>query len=225
MQTYVSGTFSEIIFNEVFNQLDPNYSGLAITYAKLMPPHTDGIHSLYEVKTRGHAPWPDSINSKTFFGSTTLVGFAAVLQRAQDWNDTDNGRALVDIDSYERSSYAVPVLHGNLLAGVLAVSSTQSDFFKNPVACQLVAEYALLMGVALSDHEFHSTDLLQLRPMPPLSWQRKELAENYLKRIIAYAHTHNISRREAELQVQQEFELEFEKFAHTMLMQQEQKSP
>jgi hypothetical protein len=212
---------SEIIFNDALNQLDPKHYGLAITYAKLMPPHADGIHSLCEVKIRGHAPWTDTINCKTFLGSTTLVGSAVVLQRARIWNDTDNGRALVDIDNYERSTYAVPVLHGNLIAGVLVVSSNQPDFFKNPIACQLVAEYALLMGVALSDQEFHSADLLHLRPMPPLKWQRKELAQNYLSRIIAYAYEHNTSRQDAEFNVQQELEMEFEKIAHTMLTQQE----
>jgi hypothetical protein len=213
---------SEIIFNQALHQLDPNQHGLAITYAKLMPPHPDGIHSLREVKMRGHAPWGDSIDGKIFLGSTTLVGSTAVLQRAQDWNDADNGRAMVDIDSYERSAYAVPVLHGNLLAGVLVVSSNQSDFFKNPIACQLASEYALLMGVALSDHEFYSPDLLHLRPMPPLKWQRKELAQNYLSCIITYAHEHSTSRREAEFNVQQKIEMEFEEIAHTMLIQQGQ---
>lgn len=212
---------SEIIFNDALNQLDPRKLGLAITYAKLMPPHADGIHSLREVKMRGHAPWTDSTDDKTFLGSTTLVGAVAVLQRAQDWNDMDNGRALVDIDGHERSAYAVPVLHGNLLAGVLIVSSSQPDFFKNPIACQLVTEYALLMGVALSDQEFHSSDLLHLRPMPPLTWQREELAQNYLNYIITYAHEHNTSRREAEFNVQQKLELEFEEVAHKMLIQQE----
>lgn len=213
---------SEIIFNDALDQLDAGRHGLAITYAKLMPLHKDGIHSLREVKMRGHAPWSDATDCKTFLGSTSLAGSAAVLLRARGWNDTDNDRAPVEIDEYERSAYAVPILHGNLLAGVLVVSSGQSDFFENTTACQLVAEYALLMGVALSDHEFYSPDQLDLRPMPPLSWQRKEIAQTYLSRIMAYARKHATSRSDMEYWVQYQMELEFEEVAHKMLIQQEQ---
>jgi hypothetical protein len=213
---------SEIIFNDALAQLDAERNGLAITYAELMSPHKGVVHSLREVRMRGHAPWPDSIDSKTFLGSMSLVGSAALLMRALDWSDADNSRAPVEIDQYERSAYAVPVLHGNLLAGVLVVSSGQSNFFKNTTACQLVAEYALLMGVALSDREFYSADQLDLRPMPPLSWQRQEIAHTYLDRIIAYAHKHTASRRDAEFWVQSQMELEFEEVANKILMQQGQ---
>ncbi len=213
---------SEIIFNDALDQLGAGRHGLAITYAKLMPSHEDGIHSLREVKMHGHAPWPDTIDCKTFLGSTSLAGSAAVLLRARSWNDTDNGRAPVEIDEHERSAYAVPVLHGNRLAGVLVVSSGQSDFFKNTTACQLVTEYALLMGVALSAQEFYSSDKLDLRPMPPLSWQRKEIAHTYLSRIMAYAHKHATSRGDMEYWIQQQMELEFEEVAHNMLIQQGQ---
>ncbi|GCE19315.1 GAF domain-containing protein [Dictyobacter kobayashii] len=185
-----------------------------------MSTHEDGIHSLREVKMRGHSPWPDTVDSKAFLGSTTLVGSAAVLQRIQVWNDMDDNRALVEIDEHEHSACAVPILRGSLLAGVLIASSTQPDFFKDPTACQAVTEYALLMGVALCDREFHPSALLHLRPMPPLHWQREEINRTYLNRIIAYAHKHSTSRRDAEFWIQHEMELEFEDEAHRILEQQ-----
>lgn len=211
---------SEIIFNEALEHLDIERQGMAITYAKLMPIRDDGIHSLREVKMHGHAPWSESVDNKVFLGSTTLVGSAAVLQRIQIWNDLDNDRFLVEIDEHERSACAVPVLRGSHLAGVLVVSSTQPHFFKESAACQAVIEYALLMGVALCDREFHSPALLHLRPMPPLSWQRNEITQNYLSRIIAYAHQHATSRRDAEFWVQHEMEMEFEVEARRALEQQ-----
>ncbi|GHO88761.1 GAF domain-containing protein [Dictyobacter formicarum] len=210
---------SEILFEDILERLDANHHGLAVTYAKLMPAHQDGIHSLREVKMRGHVPWPDTVDSKAYLGSTTLVGAAAVLQRIQTWNDMDNNRALVEIDEHERSACAVPVLRGGMLAGVLVVSSTQPDFFKDTTACQAAAEYALLIGVALCDREFYPSALLHLRPMPPLRWQREEINRKYLNRIIAYAHQHSTSRREAEFWIQQEMELEFEDEAHKLVEQ------
>ncbi|GER88264.1 hypothetical protein KDW_24260 [Dictyobacter vulcani] len=211
---------TECIFTDALRQLSSEQWGLAITYTKLMPPHEDGIHSLREVKMRGYAPWPASVESKAFLGVTSLVGSAAVSQRIQIWNDNDDGRAMVEIDEYERSACAVPVLRGGLLAGVLVVSSTQLEFFKDPATCQIVAEYALLMGVALCDREFHPSELLHLRPMPPLRWQREEINRSYLNRIIAYAHAHGMSRRDAEFWIQHTMELEFEQEAHRLLTQQ-----
>ncbi|GCF06451.1 GAF domain-containing protein [Dictyobacter arantiisoli] len=207
---------SELIFDDALTLLDTEQLGLAITYAKLMPPHEDGIHSLREVKMHGHAPWPETVDSKAFLGSTTLVGSAAVSQRMQVWNDIDNNRTLVDIDDNEHSACAVPVIRGNRIAGVLIVSSTQADFFNNPSACQAVSEYALLMGVALCDRDFYTSALLHLRPMLPLKEQRAEISRDYVRRIIAFAHKNATSRCEAEAWIQHEMELEFEAKARTV---------
>src|SRR5438270_559098 len=49
---------SEAIFEYALLHLDPQRQGLAITYAGLMPPYEDGIHSLREVAMRGNYPWP-----------------------------------------------------------------------------------------------------------------------------------------------------------------------
>jgi hypothetical protein len=82
-----------------------------------------------------------------------------------------------------------------------------------------VEEFALLMAVAVSDRELHSPSLLNLRPMPDLTWQRRRIADTYLNRVIQYAGKHTIARHAAELRVQQEMELEFEEEARRMLKQ------
>ncbi|HTI12996.1 MAG TPA: hypothetical protein VL461_00295 [Dictyobacter sp.] len=208
---------SQAIFDDALQNLDPDHKGLAITYARLMPPRQDGIHSLREVAVRGHSPWSGAIDCNVFLGSTTLAGATAVLQRQQIWNDIDNGRTLFEVDEFERSACTAPIIRGTTLAGVLIVSSTQPTFFKYPQACEAVTDYGLLMANALSDKDYQPLSLLHLRPMPDLNWQRETITQSYINRIIIYARTHNTSRREAELQIQYELEQEFEEEAHNRL--------
>jgi hypothetical protein len=210
---------SQAIFEYALLHMDSEHLGMAITYARLTQPHADGIHSLYETMMCGNDPWPTSIESATFLGSTSLAGNAATTLRVQVWSDTDDSRSLVEIDEFEHSACAAPILRDGLLAGVLIFSSAQSDFFRDPQTVQAVTEYALLMGVALGDSEFHPSSLLNLRPMPDLKWQRKQIIETYANRVIIYARRYATARREAERQVQQEMELEFEEEARKMLQQ------
>jgi transcriptional regulator with XRE-family HTH domain len=209
---------AQAIFDYGLHHMDRENRGLAMTFAKVMPPYEDGIHSLIEVLVRGTPPWPHSTESKAYLGSTTLAGTAAELQRIQIWDDSDaSNRAQVEVDQFERSACAVPVTRGSLIGGVLIVSSAQSGFFREPTVCQIVAEYALMMGVALADQDFYPSELLCLRPMPHLRWQHKELAISYRDRLVAYARTHGKPFREAEAQVQRDLEREFEQKAYSEL--------
>lgn len=209
---------SQTIFEYALLHMDAEHLGLVITYARVMQPHDDtSVHSLYEVNRRSNDPNLISIEATAFLGSTSLAGAAAVTQRLQIWHDTDSERTLFEREEFERSSCAVPVLRNSQIAGVLTFSSTQPDFFKPPLACQAATEFALLMAVAISDKEFHSPSILNLRPMPDLQWQRQRIADTYLDRVIMYARKHAIARRDAELQVQREMEVEFEAEARRML--------
>lgn len=199
------------IFETAMQQLDAERHGLAITYAKLMSAHEDGVHSLREVVIRGQAPWPYDIENRVFLGSTTLAGTAAMTQRLQTWDNlSDEERLMVDIDEFERSAAACPVMHAGRIAGVLIVSSAQAGFFMDRIACQSVEEYALLMATGLSESDFYAPDILKLRPMPSLRWQRAEIGRSYTSRILAYAHKNRLSRQEAEQKVILEIEHEFE---------------
>jgi len=210
---------SQAIFEYALLHMDSERLGMAVTYARLMTPHEDGIHTLYEATMRGNDPWPPSIESAAYLGSTSLAGTAAVTQRVQIWNAIDNTRSLVEIDEFEHSACAAPVLRDGSLAGVLIFSSSQPDFFKDPQISFAVMEYALLMGIAISDNEFYPSARLNLRPMPPLKWQRKKIVETYVNRVIMYARKHATARHEAELQVQRDMELEFEEEARKTLQQ------
>jgi DNA-binding transcriptional regulator YiaG len=210
---------AQAVFAYALLHLDPEHLGLSITYAKLMKPQQDGIHSLCEVITHGTSPWPSTEESKIYLGSTTLAGTAVMQQRLQVWSSTEDNRIQAQVDTFERSACAVPIVRDSAIAGVLIFSSTQPLFFVDSTICRIVSEYGLLLSVALDDLQFYPLSRIHLRAMPQLRWQREQVAKYYLDRVYAYARKHQTSRREAEDYVQREFEQEFEEEASKRLEQ------
>jgi transcriptional regulator with XRE-family HTH domain len=205
----------ETIFEYALLHLDPDCQGLALTYARLMPPREDGsIHSLYETEMRGQTPWPFALDFKAYLGSTTLAGAAVMLQRVQVWSKKDEeARIPVGLDGNERSSCAAPVLRSGRLAGVLIVSSAQADFVRNPAVPRAIGDYAHLLAAALLDGDFYPTSLIKLVPMPELNWQREKIAKSYLNRVVECARKQCLSFAEAEQKVLEDLEDEFERYA------------
>ncbi len=202
---------AQALFDYALLQLDPERYGMAIIYAKLLPPREDTmIHALREFAMRGHMPWPHSTTTRAFLGSNTLAGRVAMLQRSQVWSDLTESHIPVLVDTYEHSACAAPLLRGRSISGVLIVSSTQPDFFVDPKKCEAVDEYAKLLSIAIPQNDFRSIYSLRLRPMPDLNTQRKRLNEVYVQRILRYAGIHNLSRQQAEIQAECEMEKEFE---------------
>ncbi len=212
---------TQAIFDYVLMHLDSERRGLSVTYASLMPPHEDGIHSLREATMRGNYPWPFSLESRAYLGSTTLAGAAADSRQLKTWENMGNEERLqVDIDEFERSAAACPVIFAERIAGVLIVSSKQPGFFTDSTACQSVVEYARLFSLALSREAFYPYSAIKLRPMPDVKWQRAEIGRSYVNRIITYARKHMIARPEAEQQVLIEMEREFEELGRHLSEQQ-----
>ncbi len=208
---------TQAIFEYALLHLDSDRRGMAITYANLMPSHKDGVHSLREATMRGNYPWPFSLESRAYLGSTTLAGTAVMLQRLQTWDNLgDEERLQVDIDEFERSAAACPVMYAGRISGVLIVSSTQVGFFVDSMACQAVSEYAQLLALAFHDEDFYPCSLLNLRPMPEVKWQRAEIGRSYVNRIITYARKHMIARQDAEQHVLAEMEREFEELGRRL---------
>jgi transcriptional regulator with XRE-family HTH domain len=216
IETEVRWKIMQTIFEAAINQLDSERQGLAVMFAQLMPEREDGIHSLYEVMTSGTPPWLPATESHVYLGSTSLAGMAAMSGHMQNWSILDDDeRAQVDVDIYEQSASAHPVTRGSKIAGVLVVSSTQPAFFDDPIVRQSVVEYAQLLGLAFCDDEFKPFPLLNLMPFPSVHWQRAEINRSYINRIVACARQRKMSRREAELLVRQEMEIEFEQYMQT----------
>lgn len=205
----------ETIFEQALLFLDPERIGLALTYARLMPPRADGhIHSLYEAEMRGQAPWPFASEFKTYLGSTTLAGAAAMSQRVRIWSrNASDTRIPVGLDEYELSSCAAPVMRGGRLAGVFIVSSALADFVNHPGIPRVVGDYANLLAAGLTDRDFYSVEILRLVPMPELPWQRERISRTYLNRVIECARKQCLSFPEAEQKVLSDLEEEFEHIA------------
>jgi|GEM_PF-341361 len=205
----------ETIFEYALLHLDSACQGLALTYARLMPVRADGsIHSLYEAEMRGQDPWPFALDFKAYLGSTTLAGASAMLQRVQVWSVKDEeARIPVGLDEHEKSSCAAPVMRAGRIAGVLIVSSTQPDFVRNPALPRTVGDYAHLLAAALLDSDFYLPSLVKLVPMPELDWQRERIAKSYLNRVVECARKQCLSFSEAEQQVLQDLEEDFERTA------------
>jgi hypothetical protein len=217
---------AQIVADYALLHLDAERQGIQITYATLMPAHVDGIHSLREVITRGTEPWPHDTENKAYLGSTSLAGRAAISQRPFTWSINDpNIRFPVEVDDYEKSACAVPVVRGSSIAGVLVVSSTNPDFFRDRLATKAVEEYAHLIALSLLDVDFHLYHLINLRPMPSLKWQRPHIAHAFMNRILTYARKHEISRFEAERRVSCEMETEFEEMGRIEMEQQQKSEP
>ena len=216
----VSWKIMQTIFDAAIAQLDSERLGLAVMFAQLMPERANGVHSLYEVMTCGTPPWLPTSESHVYLGSTTLAGMAAMSGRTQSWDTRDDGeRAQVDVDIYEQSACAHPVTRGGKIAGVLVISSTQPAFFDNPIVRQSVVEYAQLIGLAFRDDDFKPYTILNLLPFPTVRWQRAEINNSYINRIIACARQRKMSRPEAEMLVRQEMELEFEQHVQSEKLQ------
>jgi hypothetical protein len=207
----------QALFDNMLLQLDPDLHGLAITYAKLSPirDDDDSIHSLREFEMRGHAPWPSqTAAARAFLGSTSLAGQAAMLQRWQVWHGESDGRIPVQIDKFERSACAAPLIRGRTIAGILLVSSIYPGFFADIKTCEMIDEYARLLAIAVPPGNFQSIYRLNLHIMPTLEWQQTHLNEVYIDRILKYITLHNLSRSEAELRAEQDMEKEFEEQAN-----------
>lgn len=205
----------QALFDNMLLQLDPDLHGLSVTYAKLSPVRDDDtIHSLREFEMRGHTPWPSqTAAARAFLGSTSLAGQAAMLQRWQVWHGEPDGRIPVQIDKFEHSACAAPLIRGRTIAGVLLVSSIYPKFFADIKKCEMIDEYARLLAIAVPPGSFQSIYHLNLHIMPSLEWQQTRLNEVYIDRILKYVTLHNLSRADAESRAEQDMEKEFEEQA------------
>jgi DNA-binding transcriptional regulator YiaG len=205
----------QALFDNMLLQFDPDLHGLVVTFAKLSPARdNDSIHSLREFEMRGHAPWPSqTATARAFLGSTSLAGQAAILQRWQAWNGEPEGRIPVQIDKFEHSACAAPLIRGRTIAGVLIVSSIYPGFFTDIKKCEMIDEYARLLSIAIPPGNFQSIYRLNLHIMPPLELQHTRLNEVYIDRILKYVTLYNLRSSEAELRAEQDMEKEFEEQA------------
>ena len=176
---------SRMILQHALRHLDSETAGMAITVIRCMPPSKDGkIHSLHEHAVYGTPPWEsDSEHQLMFLGAESLAGYVVATSRpAAIQNLLDNTNYIPSQQGeHEVSAAAAPLLFAGRIAGCLLFSSTQPDYFDESRFPHIQA-YTNLMTLALDPENFYPPSLIDLRIMPSLEVQQKNLAD-YQQRV------------------------------------------
>lgn len=162
------------ILNQAIKQFDPHLKGIAIIVAKCMPPSHGKVRSLRETIGSGTSPWDSDLNqSFRLLGAESLAGNTFPddgVKTNADLSDPLN-RAAGYRDQWEVSAAATPLMRANEFAGVLLASSTQPDYFDEPLK-DLLVQYAGLIATFFETHEFYPIQQIALSALPSYEKQR-----------------------------------------------------
>jgi GAF domain-containing protein len=177
---------SGAILREALKQVEthPAQTGVEITIAKCMPPRDGKVRSLRLLAGMGTPPWRGDLHTKDYFlGTESLAGHVITMRHGEMIPDTgEKGvQAPVQVVQHERSVAAFPIMRENCIAGVLLVSSTQTNYFMEE-RMMLIEIFADLIRLAFYDSEFHPITNIDLGLMPPLAFQRTHFA-NFRQRV------------------------------------------
>ena len=209
-------SISNLILQQALGQLDSSQLGMEITVAQCMPPDMAGkVCSMRERTGRGTKPWNTNLEHRAMFlGIESLAGYALTSLRLLVIQDRSERQIPVSGSwvEYEESAVACPIMYEGRVAGCLLVSSTQPRYFL-PFRQQLIQNYADLMVLAFDPAEFHASQDIELRPMPPPQVQvahfsrlRQRISDVMLE---SYKNRQPINVLEAEQIVWQQLEEEF----------------
>jgi transcriptional regulator with XRE-family HTH domain len=195
-------TLCSKVLTHALRQLDPDRTGMAITLAQCMPPSRDGkIHSLRERMSFGNPPWSNDMEQHSIFlGAESLAGHVVRRGHPDTVQDLRSAPALLPAyqAEHEISATACPILYATRVAGCVLVSSTQPNYFLAPNRLSLIRDYTHLLALGFLPEYFYSSDLIDLRFMPPIDVQRRYLA-SFQQRVSAQmSASRMLSRTEAE---------------------------
>ena len=205
-------TLCSKVLTHALRQLDPDRLGMVVTLVQCMPPSRDGkIHSLRERMSFGNPPWSNDVEQHSIFlGAESLVGHVVRRGHPDSVQDLRSVPALLPAyqAEHEISATACPILYATRVAGCMLVSSTQPNYFLASNRLALVNDYAHLLALAFAPEHFYSSDLIDLRFMPPIDIQRRYLA-SFQQRVSAHmSASRMLSRTKAEQIAWQEIEEE-----------------
>jgi len=173
-----------LLLNQAIKQFDVHHKGIAIIVAKCMPPSHGKVRSLRETIGSGTSPWDSDLNqSFRLLGAESLAGNTFPddgVRTNADLSDPLN-RAAGYRDQWEVSAAATPIMRANEFAGVLLVSSTQPDYFDEPLK-DLLEQYAGLIATLCETNEFYPIQQIALGALPPYDKQRP-LLDNFQDRV------------------------------------------
>lgn len=167
-------TLCGLILAQAIKQFDPHLKGIAIIVVKCMPPSHGKVRSLRETVGLGTSPWDSDLNqSYRLLGAESLVGNTFPDDGVKTNEDLSNplNRAAGYRDQWEVSAAATPIMRANEFAGVLLASSTQPDYFDEPLK-DLLVQYAALIASLFETHEFYPIQHIALSALPSYVEQR-----------------------------------------------------
>ena len=167
---------SEMILQQVLEQLDPNRLGMSITLVQCMPPsrkHDGKIRTLREVTGKGTPPWAaDLEHLSLFLGVESLAGYVVESRHEDSIEDLSKDRLVPAYQTeHEVSSAAFPIMLGDRIAGCLSASSKELGYFTQP-RLALLGAFSNLASLAFNKSDFYPTSLIELRVMPKPDRQR-----------------------------------------------------
>lgn len=171
-------TISNLVLQQVLEQLDPHQSGMAIVIVQCMPPWNDQkIYSLRERAGHGTPPWSMNLEQHAIFlGEESLAGNIVSTIRPKALQSRNDHQGIISAHwvEWEESVAGYPLLRASKVAGCLLASSTQTNFF-TAQRIQLLQHYAELLAFVLEPHEFYDSTQITLRTMPHAIEQQKKL--------------------------------------------------
>ncbi len=174
----------EFILGQASKQLDPQRKGIAIVVAQCMPPSHGKVRTLRETIGLGTTPWVHDLGQNfRLLGIESLAGSAVAeggLKSNRNLTDTSSRQAGYR-DRWEMSAAATPIMRAGEIAGVLLASSTQPDYFAEPLN-DLLDQYAGWLALLYENKDFHPTQNIALNVLPSYDKQRMLLA-NFSQRV------------------------------------------
>lgn len=177
-------TLCGFILSQAITQFDLHHKGIAIIVAKCMPPSRGKVRSLRETIGSGTSPWGSDLHqSFRLLGAESLVGNAISGDGAMTNADLSDpsSRAAGYRDQWEASAAATPIMRAGEIAGALLVSSTQPDYFDEPLK-DLLLQYAGLFATIFETNEFYPIQHLALSALSSYEKQRP-LLDNFQGRV------------------------------------------
>ncbi len=169
----------DLILQQILEHLDPNRQGMAVILICCMPPSPEQqIRSLREVMGHGTPPWDHHLTQQAILqGAESLAGYAVTTSRfVMEQNLKESTSQITAYrGTRENSAAAAPLLRHDEIAGCLLVVSTQTHYFDN-TRCELIQNYADLLGVAFDATDFYKSHHIRLGIMPTIEVQRLALS-------------------------------------------------
>jgi hypothetical protein len=167
----------DLIIKQIIPQIDPNNSsGIQAIIAQFVAPDEkeQPVQSLRVVAEQGTHPQTDF--QTMFLGAESQIGLAILSNHIITVEDflQEQQTLLFPERTIERSSLAYPILSAKGIAGGIAISSIQANYFTSS-KLSLLQHYADLLTLSFDPDDFYSSEKIALGVMPTYEQQKTHL--------------------------------------------------